>query len=374
MELENIVLRCKNRSDGFYIFRSQENELLCRRVEEGKLCDKAEILADNDCAEFDAIIDFNNTLHIVMGKRSGDVIYLRRIDGVWKKATLLKLKAELDTKTESLFVFGKDEQVIVIYLAFCGGRKMICCQCISEKIESPVVIAEADGTSSIFAFKNTGGDICVFYTDNESGTFGYKKYSDAKSGWSKINVIEDEGRGVKNIFAECDGEEMHVCYKHREGVQFRCINKSGKILDSQLLTRKHIENCAELILNCRDNLLRLFWRSGESMICAVRDNMEKKWSRLAERKIKSAGELIVFKFSDAEEQSFKCDCGTIENNVVMVHDGGKYFKNKSVYGITNIEDIETLIFKVKTILSELENIKKGVRKSETTDEPKERQF
>ena len=99
MELENIVLRCKNRSDGFYIFRSQENELLCRRVEEGKLCDKAEILADNDCAEFDAIIDFNNTLHIVMGKRSGDVIYLRRIDGVWKKATLLKLKAELDNVT-----------------------------------------------------------------------------------------------------------------------------------------------------------------------------------------------------------------------------------------------------------------------------------
>ena len=110
------------------------------------------------------------------------------------------------------------------------------------------------------------------------------------------------------------------------------------------------------------------------MICAVRDNMEKKWSRLAERKIKSAGELVVFKFSDAEEQSFKCDCGTIENNVVMLHDGGEYFKNKSAYGITDVENLENLISKIKTILSELENIKKGARKSETTDEPEGRRI
>lgn len=359
MEIDNIVLRNADKRNGFFVFRSKENELLCRKIEDGELDGNAEILADIISTDFDAVIDKGDTLHIVAGNKNGDVTYFRKIDNVWKKATLLKLRPEFNTKTESFFIFKTNGEILVIYLASYDGRKTLCSQCIADNIDAPIVLAELDCNSSIFACQNEQGDVFVFYTDNEKGVFGNKRYSGSGEEWSNFCTIEGDGRGIQNISAECDGEEIYVCYKHKEGIHFRCIAQETEISDRQILTRKHLDNCSKLVMNCRDNLLRLFWENKSSMICTVRDNSAKVWSRLAERDLKSAGALEIFKLADAETKRCRFDCGTIEKNTVMIHEQGEYFRRNLCKNEKKkrADELEDLIKKIKAILKELEKIR-----------------
>ncbi len=360
MEIDNIVLRNTDKKNGFYVFRSKENELLCRRIEDGEMSENAEVLADITDADFDAVIDKGDTLHVVTGSRNGDVIYLRKIDNVWKKAAFLKLRKEFCTKAESFFMFKTEEGILVIYVISYDGRKTLCRQSVSDKIDTPIVLAELDDNSPIFVCQNNSGDIFALYTDYERGEFGYRCSLNEGKEWSSFSVIEGDGKGIQNVSAECDREQLYVCYRHKGGIHFRCVGKGAEILDSQILTRKHVENCSKLIMNCRDDLLRLFWNNKSSMICAVRDNSARAWSRLAERNFKNSGLLMAFKLVDAEKEMCVYDCGIIEGNTVVIHELGEYFRRDTckVGERKNANELGTLIKKLKIILKELEEMKK----------------
>ncbi len=364
MNFNDVVLRETNKRNGAYIYRSAENELLCRKIKDGKIDKNAEILADISGTDFDAVIDEENTLHIVVGSAEGNVTYLRKVDSAWKRASLFKPKEGFDTSTENFFVFKNAEEIMVIYIIFYGGKSIICNQKISDTIEDPIVLAQIDRNTSFFAQKNEKNEIFVFYTDDETGGLGYRVYSCSTEGWSDFNIIMDDGRGVLNVFAVSDSEQVFVCYRHKGGIQFRSIGKNGEITDSRILTRKHVENCSELILNCRDNLLRLFWRDESIMICAVRDNSNQTWSRLAERDTKNKGDLSAFKLCDAMKSDCVYDCAKIEGGTVKIHELGDYFEKKSVAEETKQETkreddvLEKVILKLKILLAELEEMKK----------------
>lgn len=322
----NIILKKSNGRDGFYIFRSGGDELLCRRITDGVISKQTDILFPGPVSDFDVTIDESDTLHIVFCNNDGSIVYMRNTKEKWTRGYLLKAKEKSDIRPKSFFVSKYKNEISVAYVIGQQDNKIVCCQTVGERIERPValdsVCAEND---SIFALQDLSGNILIFYTDKEL-KFGYKRYSKDNGKWSAFVCIEEGRRRVRQFYACCDKSSVYMCYKINGGIRFRCITgANGKVSAEQTLTRKHIESCSDPVLSCKDEKIRLMWSDRRYVVSSETEKTVYRWSRMEEKKIAEAEQIILFKLCDAYSEIPEHNLGYIRNDRVRFWNSDEYF-------------------------------------------------
>ncbi len=344
---ENIILKKKNGEDGFYLSRSENNELACREIIGGELAKMQSILSsDINGTDFDAIIDENDNLHIITGDKDGDVFYLRHSKERWERRCVLHAPKNSLTGTKDFFVFSQKQGLVLIYITWYKKEKVLCYQRLAEKIERPIAIAKiSKERCEIFALQDTKGNISVFYIDEKSGELGRKKYIYEENKWSDFEVWETECGLSESIFAISKENKLYLCYKKRGNIAFRCIEDGQTITKEQFLTQRHNKDCSKFVLDMKEKEVRLFWGNGQKIISANRAENNKRWSRLDKKTIENAKKIEVFKF---------CKMGTdatyglgylMSDRVFIADDSKEYFERRNAYkkvsNVKNKQKIET---------------------------------
>lgn len=340
MKIDNIFLQKSTAGEGFYLQKTNENILMCRQILNGSISHKLTVVFDSPIQSFDAIIDSEDTVHIVLSDTKGNILHINNKENKWIKSYILNATPDVDIVFKNLYVFQHKATFSILYTARKGERNILCHQLIEENPQKPTVVSElSEHNDEIFLTSDNDGNIAAFFCEKALKTLGCKVFNVDNKQWSEFYSINIKVEKLSNLFVLNEKNIYFITYKTGDGLFLIQVEQTDIFLNNtlrnqkngheKLLSKRHTTDCLCPILRFKDGSLELFWSNGLMIFSSNANNRAENWQRIKEERVKTTDLIKICKLYNAESGITGYDIFYISNGKIKLYKNEGFLEYKA---------------------------------------------
>lgn len=335
--MSNILLKQSNGTSGWYLFYSPKLGLCCQPVKDCRLGART-VLIEHIRPDFDAVIDANNSIHIVCQDQSKNILYFLYQNEVWKKRIVLQAKENSDTYAEQFRLFCRNGYLRMTYIMEHKGEKMLCSHELYRENTLPQVLDLLDAECPIYAVtQNQSADTILSYYSKERQALGTLTHIWSQKQWGQFEIVNEHIPCPSDLQIYADPQDtLHLCYKNKTGLYYRKKEagfENSAWSSESLLMRQQNSFPVHPAFFCSDRQLWLCWTIGTAMYGTVTPLYKNEWGKVREMTGNRRTKGILFLLGDSASALSSPHYGFIVNNQIKLTGNADYFTEKPMQTI-----------------------------------------